>query len=440
MDTPHNVLSTFPTRKFNFILDPTLFVPLRETTYRKALDLVLDLKSGPESVDIYILTPLYLLDTDVEVIKREIGPPLYSIVNRPKNLKAFKLDADLPQTHRLNLLEDNKEAKKSLSLLALAEYLQADGVITATSPLIEARYSIYQHHRIRIIPLNELSDIIEICAHGHSIFWSASNPDRTLNVDSFYQLTHWKNSRLFKWLESIKSKISNDELKNNLHAALLLRHPFILYSRDMVRFYELQNDFYYRRGMFNRFFFPLGYHVNNFYFHLWGMLEQFTLIAKYALDLKVTERECGIRSENFWKKFSKKEEELAKFIKSQPIDEWISIMADMRHLAAHKAIQAPAELVIQTEDSKKSDNEILKIVRKENADVFKILPEPIVKILESQMIYHWRMKKMKRMAHNIVYIKRNDGEYFRSPVGSIDYDLARLTAVMDAFLTKLFFK
>ena len=45
---------------------------------------------------------------------------------------------------------------------------------------------------------------------------------------------------------------------------------------------------------------------------------------------------------------------------------------------------------------------------------------------------------MKVVAPSMIYVKKNDSAYLRDPVISADYDLQVVTAIMDAFLVRLF--
>jgi len=170
------------------------------------------------------------------------------------------------------------------------------------------------------------------------------------------------------------------------------------------------------------------------------MLEQLTIIAKYVCDLGIIERNCGILKSNFWKEFKKKEPALTSFIKSQKVYDWINVMADMRHHAAHKGIKSPTEIVIDTEDSQKSDEEILNILRTK----YKALHEnpatkSYIEKIEPMLISTWRVNHMKIIAPSMVVIQdKNGNTYMRDPVISLDFDLNILTAVMDAFIVRLF--
>ena len=170
------------------------------------------------------------------------------------------------------------------------------------------------------------------------------------------------------------------------------------------------------------------------------MLEQLTIIAKYVCNLSIIERNCGILKSNFWKEFKKKQPALTSFIKGKKIYDWINVMADMRHHAAHKGIKSPTEIVIDTEDSQKSDEEVLNILRAKYKGLHENpVTRSYIEGIEPMLISTWRVERMKIIAPSMVIIQDKNGKtYMRDPVISLDFDLNMLTAVMDAFIVKLF--
>lgn len=184
-----------------------------------------------------------------------------------------------------------------------------------------------------------------------------------------------------------------------------------------------------------RFALAVGYHMNASYLLLWGMLEQLTVIAKYQKGLTLNERDCGINKKAFWRQLY--EPGLQRFVQQNRIGEWIQRMADVRHQAAHSMIPIPSEVFMDTEDSKKSDEEIRKILQKEHPLRYRL---SVATGMESQMIQIWRVRHMKRLAPSMVVMRSRQGPggYMRDPVIDIDHDLQYLTAVMDAFLVRLF--
>jgi hypothetical protein len=341
------------------------------------------------------------------------------------------------ETARAALGGESTEAERRRSLLALADDAQTDGLVTADSVLIERRYDLLQHHRLRIVPISEFADAIEVVAHGHSIFWTAADSGRRITNDTYYQMHHWKQKRLARWYWTKGPSLESD-LRDNVHSALINRYGLIAYTRDMVRFYELQLDHFHRRGLGRRFGTLLGYYLTDFYLYLWGMMEHLTTIANQVKQLGLRERRCGIDSAEFWEAFGERDPALRAYIRSGPIRDWIGRMADVRHAAAHRAMLLPTDMMRETEESQKTNAEIAAILRVEEPNLYAVLPETMLEIFEPMAIEHWRHGKRQTLATNVVMVTKESNSYFRFAVNSIDYDLGMLNAVIDAFLVKLF--
>ncbi|OQW32622.1 MAG: hypothetical protein A4E19_04465 [Nitrospira sp. SG-bin1] len=307
--------------------------------------------------------------------------------------------------------------------------------------MLEARYALASD-LINIIPLYELADFVEICAHGHNVFWSVSHSS-SLYQDVYYILAHHKCHRLADWWSSLQKDTFSDQAQEQLRTLVLNRYPFILYARDMVRFYRLQRDASRRHGD-SHFGFGLTYHLNQFYLLLWGMLDQLSLLANLIFNLGLDPFDCGIRRPKFLKALKEQKSSLYKFLLIPIVHDWIGLMSDFRHTAAHQVIPMPTEVVIDTEDSKRSKEEILNILKIEDPD-FDVFRESSLSAegkawLEEQAVSQWRDSKRERLADHMVYLKNKQGHYFRSPVVSIDHDLTLLTGIMDAFLVCMFQK
>ena len=116
-------------------------------------------------------------------------------------------------------------------------------------------------------------------------------------------------------------------------------------------------------------------------------------------------------------------------------------MIDFSHAVTHQVIPMPTEIIVDTEDCKKSKDEIVKILESDEYWSFmgKIPSDDIKSILMDQAVFEWRNKKRKRLADHMVQFKnKKDQYYWWSPVISVDHDLAKLTGIMDAFLVGLF--
>ena len=200
-EAPGNTFATFPTHHFNFALDPSCIFSISSTD--PIFSLVEDLKNIEHSVYINFLFPAFLANQkeikQLSKLSIRLKPLNQSVTTTAINLEK-SIQKEINEKHR-----DSQEVTNALDLLTLAEFLQVDGIITESEILKTHRYQFYQHHRIRIIPLPELADLVEIIAHGYSAFWSTTNPERRWNSDVYYVMAHWKCARFFRWFETINS-------------------------------------------------------------------------------------------------------------------------------------------------------------------------------------------------------------------------------------------
>jgi hypothetical protein len=427
-----HLMQAIPKREFSLLIDPECLVELVSGSHNNVLQLV---------IDVGLLNPpikIILLTRD----KKELREPLFELITPSVTPVPFSPANLSKRDPRKRILDTDTSATHIRTLCALARHLNVDGVVTASSNLIEARDALYQHDLIKIVPLGQFADFVEICAHGHGVFWSASY-NHALTHDVYYTMAHHKCQKLASWWSRIQSKITSRQVKEHLRSLVLNRYPFILYARDMVRFFQLQKDHFARLGK-DRFGFPLSYHVNIFYLLVWGMLDHLCVVTNHVLALGLPQNKCGISSKDFLKALKRKKSGLRKFLHTHRVKDWIDCMSDFRHAVAHQVIPMPTRLLVETKESKKSREEILKIVETEDSDSSALLRLPmspeVKTAIEDNIVFFWRMEKMKIVADHVVLLEGKRGAYWRSPVVSVDYDLAMLTAIMDAFLIGMFAK
>jgi ribosomal protein L29 len=147
----------------------------------------------------------------------------------------------------------------------------------------------------------------------------------------------------------------------------------------------------------------------------------------------VNGKECGIAKKAFWEKV--KEQELLSLKKDN--NAWIQRMADIRHLAAHRTIMIPTTVLMHTDESKKSDEELKKELRKQKPYYYSM---PHLDTFERLEIDLLRIKKMRKLIPRAIYIKKKKEEesYFYDPVLSVDCELIIMNKFIDKFLEKSF--
>jgi len=418
-------MSFLPSRDFKIVIDPELLNQFWTNNYlASVINTIQDLKTleNPVVLKLFTLSKGRISTSFVDIVEACIEKQSSFVPS-----KWIKTDrpADFEKLERLD--------QKASALLSLSFELKADCVITSNQVLIDLRYLIYHYDSIRLIPLEEFHDFVEVCARGFSIYWSATSCVRGLTPDTYYQFDNPSGKKLSNYFHSQSGKIEDSDLRENLRNLSLNRYPFILFTRDLIRFYEIQSDFFARIGQERRFGTIIGYYVTNYYLYGWGLLDQLTTILSVSQKLGVKELECGITKKNFWKKV--KDRELLSFREDNK--EWVQRMADIRHLAAHRTIMIPTSILMHTDESKKSDEELRKELRKERPYYYSM---PYAEAFEKTTVDLLRIKKMRKLIPRAIYIKKEEEEksYFYDPVLGVDCDLNIMNKFIDKFLEKSF--
>ena len=430
---------TLPTRDFVLVLDPQCLERLLVSPLDGTLTLISDLAALAAPISIRLVLPAYLATEDQLNLVHTRVPPIVSF-NNEGEVPALALSRGLRRRVRERIERGAEGDCRALRLLALAELVKADGVVTDIASLIMFRYDLLRHQRFRVIPAEELSDFVEVCGRGHDVPCTAAPATPTyLPWGALYQFTHWKGRRLRTWLNKVAPTLSTDQrLQRLLQTALVDRYAFILRARDMVRFYGLQADHHIRRGQKAQTFRePLNYHLTAFYTHVWGMLDALAQIANRRVGLGVNSFRCHITRDDFLHALDQKHPGLQRFIREYG-RKWVAVIGDVRHPVAHSALRLQQDLLVETEESKKSDDEIAAILREEDPELYEVLPPDLIKEFEPVAISNWRLDKMNVISDDVIYVEEAQGGYFRSPIASIDFDVERVNAFIDAFLVACF--
>ncbi len=397
-----------------------------------AVTLATVLRELEPPVAVHLVFPSYLASSEQLAYANADRLPL-TWFSDEATVPAVVLSRDLPRGLRERIERGVEGECRGLRLLSLAEHVQADGILTAIPGLLEARYELLSHHKLRIVRPQDLADFVEVCGRGHGVACSVRHTQMSLSPDVLYIFSHWKARRLCEWFNRVRPSLADATLEECIRSALLNRYSFIIHARDMVRFYELQGDYHFRRGVKPAAFRALlNYHLTSFYFHVWGMLDALAGISNLRLALGVDPRRCGISSDEFLDSLSEKQPRLHRFIKRYG-NRWVTVIGDVRHPAAHSALRLQRDIVTDTPESRKSDEEIAAILRAETPGFYERFPD-----WEASAIWLWRVNHMKVVSDDAIYVEQPSGSYFRSPVTSIDFDLERLNAFIDAFLCVCF--
>jgi len=431
---------TPPTREFVLVVDPYILQEVLTLNKGGLVRLVIELRQLPIPVNVQFAVPAYLVGPEVAETVKAASFAL-SFVRDESRVPPLTLSPEISRRHRERIERGAEGECRGLRLLALAQYLKADGIVTTIPSLVEARHLLRLRHAFQIVSPAELLDFVGICARGHSVFCTARPAPTYLPPDIFYQFTDPKARRWFEWLNKVGPTIGDETLREHLRSALLNRYCFILYARDMTKFNELQKQYYLRRRERPAIYRALvNYHLTAFYVHIWGMLDALAGIANRRLSLGLDPRQCYLAREEFLSALKEKHPGLARFVKEHRA-RWVNVIGDVRHPVAHSALLLQQDVVVDTEESRKSDEDILAIVREEEREFLASIPPEWAPSIEANLIWRWRDAKRKIQSDDVIYVENPaGGGYLRGPVVSIDFDLDMLNAFVDAFLVACFSK
>ncbi len=413
-----------PSRNFKVIIDPELLNQFWTNNYLiSVISTIRDLQALDNPVSLKLFTP------SKERISASFDGIVEAYIVKQSSFVPSKwIKEDKPKDfEKLESLD-----KQASALLSSSTELNADCIITSNRTLIDLRYLIYHYDTIRIIPLEEFHDFVEVCTRGFSIYWSAISYTRGLTPDVYYQFDHPNGKKLADYFTLQSGNIKDNDLKENLRSLSLNRYSFILFTRDMIKFYEIQNDLFTRAGHIGRFVTTIGYYVTNYYLYGWGLLDQLTTILNASLKLEVNKKSCGIVNKKFWKRVN--DQELLSF--KDDNKDWIQRMADIRHLAAHYTIKIPTSVLMHTDESRKSDEELKEELRKSRPYYYSM---PYAKVFEKTAVDLLRIDKMRKLIPRAVFINKGKGEsYFYDPIAGVDYELNTMNKFVNKFLEKSF--
>ena len=208
-ESPRDTFALMPSRRLDLLFDPSCFP---YSNYAHVIRLINDLGNIEPCITIRLLVPLDLLDQAM-LDASPLSSPFASL----KTVKApnFQLENNIPAEVSEPLLAGTAEANRCLTLLSTADAQQVDGIVTNDERFINARYALYQWHRIRIIPIDEFGDTVEIFAHGHSVFWSSISEERYMTFDLFYQRLHSKGYRFARWFSQVEDQLLTNDLRES---------------------------------------------------------------------------------------------------------------------------------------------------------------------------------------------------------------------------------
>ena len=186
----------------------------------------------------------------------------------------------------------------------------------------------------------------EIFVRGHDIPWAFNSPMFDAPWGPFYFFG--ENNTLMPgqvFLDKCNRKGIDAQVQEIGRSLVYNRIPNILYTRDRLLFYEMQQAAAKRaKWTRQKFQFEVGYHLNFYYVLLYGAFDHLAVMLNGVLGLGLAVRDVAAKNNAFLSELQKKAPELnALFTNAKTVD-FIERIGSLRHATAHRSQIMPGPI------------------------------------------------------------------------------------------------
>ncbi|TSC83221.1 MAG: hypothetical protein G01um101419_131 [Parcubacteria group bacterium Gr01-1014_19] len=427
-------------------IDPLTFIGLKNLEQRILLINTFQdylTKIDPSLCDVTFFFPKYI--EDKLGVRRTFFPQdkVTLIENQPEAvIDVFPIHPDVVPT------ELGKAGKMLNEFLSIAIknkcvlYLTENEFDTAKKGEIEKQYG------LQIVNLLELYKKIESYTQGFYNYFKFRNSVYGINSsDIAHAMSDEFHNKVLISLESeINKKQPSEELKERVRSFVHNRYIDILTTIDQINFFKLQQIIYdvehelikdggNKRPHLHGY---IRYYLNYYLFLLWGAIDHLAWIINdifsfgYSPSKSQDRKAVGLHNskKEFLAKIKAKNVALYDFIVSNDFQEWLYFFGQLRHKNAHREMFSASPLLITTDESTISDDEIDKIIYKDEPPV----PKDIAHMFSPELIEHqkildrinYRISKSKKGIDHFALIEKDGQQFMFDPVGRIATDMSNL--------------
>ncbi|MFA4941459.1 MAG: hypothetical protein WC582_02580 [Patescibacteria group bacterium] len=310
--------------------------------------------------------------------------------------------------------------------------------VTDRSTFIENK-SDFKDKNILIVDLPDLLNFIESFLSGFFNFFKFNSPVFGLtNPDMAHMMTSPLFQKvLFKTSDLLVAK--NNRILNEFSRTLFFnRYPDLLISIDKIKFYYLQRNIYiaeYGKTSLPEFDGYLRYYIYVYYSLLWTICDINAWIINYALELGFDESNRKDRNniglsknkKDFFERLKGKSSELADYLLNEKFQEWIGLVADVRHQNSHRNSSiASALFYTDGKVDKMTDEEIDKILYPEGKviDNQELFSQEFIENQKRLDRTKYKISKMEKVMDTFIVL--DGGKRLFDPIARIKTDLGML--------------
>lgn len=310
------------------------------------------------------------------------------------------------------------------------------------------RVDIEKEYGIQTVNIKELFKKVEAYTQCFYNYFKFRLPAYGLNApDIAHAMSDEFHNTVLIYLEAeINKNQPSDELKERIRSFVHNRYIDILVTVDHINAFKLQQRIYdvehaligNNENKKPQFHGHIRYYLNYYLFLLWGSIDHMGWIINdifsfgYSPENSVGRRTVGLHKskKDFLGKIKNQDESLYNFIVSDDFQEWLYFFGQLRHKNAHREMFSASPLFITTKESQITDEEIDKIIYKDNSPVPKhiehLLPPEFTENQKITDRINYRISKMKKGAEHFALIEKDGQGYMFDPVGCIPVDMKNL--------------
>ncbi len=363
----------------------------------------------------------------------------------------FPIHADVEPT------EVGKVGKMLNEFLTIATQNKCAFYLTSSEFNKEKQIEIEKEYGLKIVNYNELCEKIEIFIQGFYNYFKFNNAIYGIDApDLAHAMSDQFHRSVLVYLESdINKNQPNEELKERVRSFVHNRYIDLLVTIDRINFFKLQQHIAdIERGFVGektnnkpQHHGQIRYYLNYYLFLLWGAVDHLAWIVNdifafgYSPDNSHGRRSVGLGKDkkDFLEKIKNQNTELYDFIISDDFQEWLFFFGQLRHKNAHREMFSASPLLVQTDESQVTDEEIDKIIYKDEPpipkDILHLMPPEAVENQKAIDRVNYRISKMKKGVEHFAMISKNGEQFIFNPVGRISKDIETLRELIKKIYT-----
>jgi hypothetical protein len=400
-------------------------------------------KLNPNLCNVTFFFPNYV-ENDLDINRTFLpGDKVVFIEHPPESITTvFPIHPDVEKT------EIGKAGKMLNEFFSIAIQNKCVLYLSENSIDDKKRVDIEKEYGIQTVNIKELFKKVEAFTQGFYNYFKFRLPAYGLNApDIAHAMSDEFHNTVLIYLESeINKNQSSDELKERIRSFVYNRYVDILITIDQITAFKLQQRMYdvehalvgNKENKKPQFHGHIRYYLNYYLFLLWGSIDHLGWIINdifsfgYSPKNSAGRRAVGLHKDkkDFLCKIKDQNESLYNFIVSNDFQEWLYFFGQLRHKNAHREMFSASPLLITTKESQITDEEIDKIIYKDNPPVPKniehLLPPEFTENQKITDRVNYRISKMKKGAEHFALIEKDGQGYMFDPVGRIPVDMKNL--------------